>query len=68
MAELFFSAFFMSDTRSAKSFLLDSGTWMSEFRVPEMTSWQIHSIIETNSVSEWIILHKVPHPSWDMSS
>ena len=43
MAELFFSAFFMSDTRSAKSFLFDSGTWMSEFRVPEMTIWQIHS-------------------------
>ena len=36
MAELFFSAFFMSDTRSAKIFLLDSGTWMSELRVPEM--------------------------------
>ena len=67
MAELFFSAFFMSDTRSAKIFLLDSGTWMSELRVPEM---KMERIDLTSRKYEAIAFLQVFQPdlSWDKSS
>ena len=69
MAELFFSAFFMSDTRSAKIFLLDSGTWMSELRVPEMKIERI-DLTSRKYMYKAIAFLQVCQPdlSWDMSS